>query len=100
VLLGRDLSAGGMRVERLPGLHVGQQFRLALYGPSSTEAFVVQSSIIRDDGEQGLALRFEGVDDSLAVELEKMVACLPDVEPLQDGETAALGAVISEILPD
>ena len=31
-------------------------------------------------------------------DLEKMVACLPDVESLEDGEMAGLGAILSEIV--
>ena len=32
VLVGRDLSVGGMRIERLPGLEVGDRLHLAIYG--------------------------------------------------------------------
>jgi hypothetical protein len=100
VLLGCDLSAGGMRIERLPNVKLGDRFRLALYGPEHAEAFVVHASVVRDDGEDGFALRFEKVPESTAVELEKLVACLPDVESLEKGETAGLGSVISEILSE
>ena len=46
----------------------------------------------------GIALRFTDVPTELARGLEKLVACLPDIESLEAGETAGLGAVISEIL--
>lgn len=98
VLLGRDLSAGGMRVERLPGLSVGDRFRVSLYGPSAGKPHLIQSVLIRDDGEDGFALRFEDVSKSVADELEKMVACLPDVESLESGEAGSLGSVVMEIV--
>jgi predicted RNA-binding protein with TRAM domain len=100
VLLGRDLSAGGMRVERLPDLQLGDRFRLAVYGPSRSEPFRIEAKVIRDDGEEGLALQFQALPASVAREIEKIVACLPDVEALQDGEAEGLGSVISEILPE
>ena len=55
---------------------------------------------MRDDGDQGLGLSFIDVDPEVATDLEKLVACLPDVEPLQAGETDGLGTVIAEIVGD
>lgn len=98
VLMGRDLSAGGMRIEPLPGLGVGDRFEIAIYGPDRPEPFRLQSEIVRDDGEQGLALAFRDVPEEVARGLEKLVACLPDVEPLQAGEPAGLGSIITEIV--
>lgn len=100
VLMGRDLSAGGMRVERLPGLEVGSRLRLALHGTNRSEPFLVDAKVVRDDGEEGFAMAFERVDAGLAESLEKLVACLPDIESLEEGEARGLGAVISEILDD
>jgi len=100
VLMGRDLSAGGMRVETLPHLEVGDRLRLALYGPAEAEPTVVNAEVIRDDGEAGLALRFEGLPPDQAEKLEKLVAALPGIESLEGGEADAMGAIISEILPE
>jgi hypothetical protein len=98
VLMGRDLSAGGMRIEAMAGLEVGERFRIAIYGPSCDEPYVLEACVIRDDGESGLGLVFENVPEEIAEALEKLVACLPDVESLEDDEACGLGAVISEIL--
>jgi len=100
VLMGRDLSAGGMRIERLPGIELGDTFRLALYGPSPLEPFEVSARVIRDDGEEGLALGFTDMSASVAETLEKLVACLPEVESLEQDESHAMGAVLSEILDE
>jgi hypothetical protein len=100
VLIGQDLCAGGMRIERLESLELGDRFRLALHGPGRTQAFIVHAEIIRDDGEAGFALRFDSLDPETAAELEKLVACLPDVESLDAGEIAGMGAILSEILVD
>ena len=98
VLIGRDLSAGGMRIENHENIHLGDSFQLALHGPERGRPFRVQAKVARDDGEDGLGLVFEGVDAETAVELEKWVACLPDVESLEDGELSGLGAILSEVL--
>lgn len=101
VLIGRDLSSGGMRIERHPDLALGDRFQLVLRGPGSSESFRVDAEIVRDDGDQGFGVVFDPVDDAAADALDKMVACLPDVESLEDGELAGLGAVLSEIVePD
>jgi hypothetical protein len=100
VLIGRDLSAGGMRIECHPDLQMGDRFRVALHGPVPGETHVIGAEIVRDDGTEGFGLIFDKIDKKTARELEKMVACLPDVESLEDGEIAGLGAILSEIIND
>lgn len=98
VLMGRDLSARGMRIERASDVRIGDCFTLALYGPAQHHPFLVRATVERDDGDEGFGLRFRGVPAEVERELEKLVACLPDVESLEDGEAGGLGAVVSEIL--
>ncbi len=97
-LVGRDLSAGGMRIERHPGLALGDRLRLTLHGPTLMRPLSLEAAIVRDDTDQGLALAFIGVSPETAFALEKLVACLPDVESLADGELAGLGTVLSEVV--
>jgi hypothetical protein len=98
VLMGRDLSSGGMRIEAIPDLAPGDRFRLAIYGPDRVEPTMVETEVARDDGESGMALRFLDVTADTAARLEKLVACLPDVESLENSEADGLGTVISEIV--
>lgn len=100
VLIGRDLSAGGMRIERHPDLHVGDRFGVALHGPAPSDPIVVQAEIVRDDGVDGFGVLFDSTQKGALDALEKMVASLPDVESLEDGEIAGLGAILSEIVAD
>ena len=94
VLIGRDLSIGGMRVERAPNLAVGQRFKIALHVSPGQTPLVLQAEIIRDDGMRGFAVRFQDVDEGAARYLAKMVDSLP---VLAGGE----GVVVSEIVePD
>jgi len=100
LLVGRDISATGMRIEAVEGLHEGDRLRLALYGPSDMEPLPLRASVVRSDGQRGLALRFEDLSSDLAEKLEKLVACLPLVESLAAGERDPISAVVSQILAD
>jgi hypothetical protein len=98
VLVARDLSQGGMRVERFSGLEVGDRLHLAIYGAADGEPFLVWATVHRDDGPNGMALVFDEVSPQLAEQLEKVVADLPSVESLHDDEARAMGTVVTEIL--
>jgi hypothetical protein len=98
VLVARDLSQGGMRVERFSGLEVGDRLHLAIYGAADGEPFLVWATVHRDDGPNGMALVFDEVSPQLAEQLEKVVADLPAVESLHDDEARAMGTVVTEIL--
>jgi hypothetical protein len=96
--MGRDLSAGGMRVAYCEGVEIGEQFELAIYGPGEPHPFLVRARVERNTVDTGMALRFVDVSREVGRGLEKLVACLPDIESLEEGERGGLGAVISEIL--
>jgi hypothetical protein len=98
VLVARDLSQGGMRVERFSGLEVGDRLHLAIYGAADQEPFLVWATVTRDDGAEGMALVFDEVHPQIAEQLEKVVADLPAVESLHDTEARAMGTVVTEIL--
>ncbi|HTY19172.1 MAG TPA: PilZ domain-containing protein [Myxococcota bacterium] len=95
VLIGRDLSAGGMRVERTQALRLGQRFRIALHGGPGESPLVVHAEVSRDDGLAGFVLRFRDLGESAERYLVKMVDSLP---VLAARNSAAEGVVVSEIL--
>jgi hypothetical protein len=97
VLLGRDLSVGGMRVEYHPDLKIGDLLHLAIYASAREEPLVVKARVVQDSGT-GLGLNFEGLDPSNAGRLEALVARLPAVESLQMGEADGMGSVVTRVL--
>jgi CheY-like chemotaxis protein len=99
VLVGRDLSVEGMRVETSPDLTVGDRLHLAIYGDPEEEPFLLWATVDRDDGERGVAISFDELHPLVANKLEKLVTSLPAVESLNDEEAEAMGTVISEMLP-
>jgi len=97
VLVGRDLSVGGMRVEGNGQLELGMRLRLAVFGAPREEPILVRAEVTRaDDGSHGL--RFVDVGAEAAARLEKLVAHLPSVEPLDRDEADGLGAVVTRIV--
>jgi hypothetical protein len=99
VLVGRDLAVGGMRIDPLPGLQLGDRLHLAIYGEAGESPFLVWATVHRDDGERGMALAFDTLPAEVAKRLERLVGSLPAVESLHDSEVQAMGTVMSEILP-
>jgi hypothetical protein len=98
VLVGRDLSSRGMRIERFPELEIGDRLHLAIYGEAGEEPFLVWATVERDDAEGGMGLIFDEVHPLVAEQLEKLVASLPAVESLQHGEVGNLGSIVGAVL--
>ncbi len=99
ILIGRDLSSGGMRVRPEPHLELGDQIKLAVYGRPGQPAIMLKAVVIRDEGDDGVVLRFHDVPASIAARLEQIVAelpTLPDESPA--ASPAQPGFVVSEIL--
>ena len=98
VLVARDLSVGGMRVEHLSGLGVGDRLHLAIYGSAADEPTLVWATVARDDGHEGIGLVFDDVTAAAAERIEKVLVDLPAIESLHDDEARAMGTVMTEIL--
>jgi c-di-GMP-binding flagellar brake protein YcgR len=98
MLLCRDLSAGGMRVEPVEGLAVGARVDLAIQVSAREEPFLVEAMVVRDDGERGLALRFEWIAPESQARLQSLVANLPSIEALQD-DGQQQGTILAQRLP-
>jgi hypothetical protein len=98
VLVARDLSVGGMRVERPVGLALGDRLHLAIYGSAGEDPTLVWATVARDDGPEGFALVFDGVSREAAERIEKVLVGLPAVESLHGDEARAMGSVVTEIL--
>lgn len=95
VLLGRDLSLGGIRVEPNDVLAVGDRTQIAIQGAAREEPFMIEARVVRDDGERGMALKFEPSDEALRGRIQALLESLPSFESLQgDAETTVLTQVV------
>ncbi len=98
VLVGRDLSLGGMRVQPDANLRVGELLRLAIHGGSHEAPVVVDAEVMRDEAERGYVLRFVHVNEAAHAVLEALLCELSAVaDPNADGDAGEL--VLSQILP-
>jgi hypothetical protein len=99
IILGRDLSVQGMRVEPHPDLELGSTVRVALYGGEGEEPLTLDATVTRDDGDRGLLLRFTDLPDKAAELLELLVTRLPSLESLTRTPTGGRGLIVSTIIP-
>ncbi len=96
VLIGRDLSTGGMRVASNPDLALGDELKLALYGVASRPPVMLKVSVVRGD-EDGWVLEFRDMSPEAVANLELVVASLPQLATSSDQSPVA-GTVVSEII--
>lgn len=96
VLVGRDLSLGGMRVDPHPRLRLGAVLQLAVHVRAGESPLVVRARVARDDGPRGLVLEFEGLDAAARDYLAQMMDGLPILE--LDAEGQHREVLVSEIL--
>ena len=76
VLIGRDLSLGGMSVASGAPLVAGQHLKLALHVRAGEIPLVVDAEVVRADGA-GAGLRFESLSETSRGYLTKMLDTLP-----------------------
>jgi hypothetical protein len=102
ILIGRDLSSRGLRVDPHPALSVGSSLRLALAGGSDAKPIMVDARVIRDDGKNGVALHFDWVEPGSEESLRMLIERLPTIEaPTANPEQSSgivLTSVISKVL--
>jgi hypothetical protein len=95
-LLGRDLSEAGLRVDPTEKLALRERVRLALYGCPTGEPIVADAHVERDDGPQGLVLRFDWMEPADLERLRTLIATLPKVIRRLEDDVALHGV---EIVP-
>ncbi len=96
VVIGHDLSMGGMRVAPDPELGVGDVIKLALHGGG--KKVLVQARVIRDAGSDGLGLSFIELGEKAKAGLAGLIESLEIVgRPLRKGD-ARPTVVVSEVL--
>jgi hypothetical protein len=105
VLLCRDISMGGMRVNPNDTLVPGDKLLVAVHIRSRAEPLLVNARVTRDDGDAGLALEFHDLSKDSADYLKKMVNLLHILgvnnisnDVSNDGPKGSL--IISEIVED
>jgi hypothetical protein len=95
-LLGVDLSHAGLRVEPHPELALGDRVKLAIWDAACASSLVVEAEVARDDGPQGLLLRFAPLGNEAARELDRILERAPQIEA--SASAPGRGLVVAEML--
>jgi len=80
ILVGRELSQGGMRIAANESVEIGDVLRVALHCGTESEPLVVIARALRTDGSDGsdeneeMILTFENLSDGQHERLEKIIA--------------------------
>ncbi len=100
VLVGRDLSHGGMRIASTDVVDVGDTLRVALHCGTDLEPLIVLATALRDDGDAGVVLEFQALSDGQRDHLEKIIASSSPVQigPNEDLNEKTGSVVMGEML--
>ena len=98
MILCLDISVGGMRIEPVEGLGMGAKLDLAIQLSAREEPVMVEATVVRDDGENGLALRFDWVAPESKRRIERLLQTLPAIEALH-AEARRVGTILAQRIP-
>ena len=102
VLVGQDLSQGGMRIGPNETVSIGDVLRVALHCGSELEPLVVLADVMRDDGDEGLSLTFKDLSPTATDHLEKIIASSKPIQATSKGgdfeESTTANIIIGEML--
>jgi c-di-GMP-binding flagellar brake protein YcgR len=98
VLMGRDISVGGMRVNPNPLLRLGDDFQLAIHVANADAPLIVKAKVHRDDAERGVVLRFHEMSSDATRVLNEFLDKMPLLDPGDGTDDTRL--VVSQILDD
>jgi hypothetical protein len=99
VLVGRDISLGGMRVNASASLALGDELQIAVHVQGSETPLVLNVRVARDDGEHGMLLHFYDLSKTAEMYLKEVLANLPGLSAGDgDSSTGCAPRVVSEIL--
>jgi hypothetical protein len=94
VLMGRDITIGGMRVDRHPALELGSDVQLAVHTTTRDTPLIVRAKVHRDNGDRGMVLRFHALSPDATRYLNEVMDNLPLADADEEGE----GCLVTEIL--
>lgn len=105
VLVGRDLSQGGMRIARNESVEIGDVLRIALHSGTEAKPLIVLANVLRDDGEDGTVLTFQNLSNKQRDQLDQVLANSSPIHARSDdasdcddgGEAIVLGEVLETI---
>ena len=102
VIVGRELSHGGMRVESSGAIQIGDTLRVALHCGTGHQPLIVLAEAIREDEDDTTVLSFVGLSESQREAMDRIIATSrpieTDLERDDHGDVGASAIVIGEML--
>jgi hypothetical protein len=100
LIVGRNLSMGGMCVDEHPALEIDRSLRIALEDDPALDPIIVVARVVRAEGDRGIALRFEYIASGSEERLRALVEALPAIEELGDpaDDGSVTGIVVSRVV--
>jgi hypothetical protein len=98
VLIGCDLSIGGMRVNPDATLGVGDELKLVMPTGAGRAPLLLRAAVLRDEGPEGMVLRFENLSPAATADLARLVQTLPDLRPPDPVPYRGPNTVVTEIV--
>lgn len=95
MILCLDLSVGGMRIEPIEGLGLEAKLALAIQLSAREEPVLVEATVVRDEGENGLALRFDWMAPESRRKIERFVDSLPAIQGLS-ADSQRQGTILAQ----
>ena len=100
VVLGRDLSLGGMRLEGSELPPPGRRLSLTLHGGALHQPLVLRARVVRRDGEDRAGVVFDELEGPARERLMRLLEELPLVESLLEDDAAGPGRVVAEMVEE
>jgi len=97
LMLGRDLSMSGVRLEDGDGLEEGTRVCVALFGTPRDEPVVVEAIVTRARPGAEMALQFSALSSTQAQDLEKLMRATPILDALDQPTAEAGRTVVAEL---
>lgn len=92
LLVARDLSPEGLRVDLLPWAAPGAELRISFPLPGTSTPIAIAARVARHDGSRGTLLRFDAISSEQRNAIRRLLELLP---PLPDGRSE--GVTLAEV---
>jgi hypothetical protein len=98
LLVSRDLTVDGMRVEAHPSLALDEEMQLVLYEDTESSPLILTARVARDDGREGWWLRFVNLDEQERERIVRALERFPPVARLDNSDSEPERVVLGQLL--
>jgi len=97
-IIARDISRGGMKIDPIPKLELGDCLKLLVYHQARSEPLEIAVHVARDDGPSGLVLHFNTLDEATSTAIDRLLSGPSPIESLHDGQASSGSFTVAEVV--